>query len=256
MLPSKIIRMGNPVIVFDLDDTLVDTSHVYWVARSSFVNAMASYGIDATQVLMKFEELDGQNMKSMGFAPGRYRKSMLDTYRWFIGNSNLEPSPQLEKLIDDAGSLIFVQFPELIDGAKELLEWCSTRFDLLLLTRGLLELQLKKIEHCDIGHYFRTIKVVSEKGPSEFREIIVDAGHTMKDAWIIGDSIKSDINPGLELGVKCILFVYAHHSYYWQQEYGDLPKGYFYSIPKLAEAINIIQHPDMVEKISSLPLSQ
>jgi putative hydrolase of the HAD superfamily len=250
---AEFIKAGRPVIVFDLDDTLVDTSHVYWVARSSFVNIMVAHGIDATQVLQKFEELDGQNMMSMGFAPGRYGKSMRDTYQWFIGNSDLVPSAQLEKLIDDAGGLIFVQLPELIDGAKELLEWCSTRFDLVLLTRGLLNLQLKKIEHCNLGQYFRSIKVVSEKGASEFEEIITDAGHTLNDAWVIGDSIKSDINPGLDLGLKCILFVYAHHSYYWQQEYGHIPKGYFYSISRLVDAVNILQHPDMVKKVSALP---
>lgn len=245
-------RFQQPVIVFDLDDTLVDTSHVYWLARSRFESAMVAYGMDATHVIQKFEELDGQNIKTMGFAPERYGISMRDTYQWFINNSGLIPSAQLEELIDDAGELIFTQMPELIDGAKELLDWCSSRYDLVLLTRGLIDLQKKKVQFNNLEQYFRLIKVVSEKGAPEFKEIILEAGHSLDDAWIIGDSIKSDINPGLELGIKCILFVYAHHSYYWQQEYGHTPKGYFYSVPRLGDAIKVLQHPDLAEKISVL----
>ncbi len=252
MMQEDIVKKTRPVIVFDLDDTLVDTSHVYWVARSDFVNVMADCGLDPSVVINKFEEIDGDNMNSMGFSPGRYGKSMKDTYQWLVQNSNLVASTRIETLVNHAGNLIFSRMPELIDGAQELLEWCYTRFDLILLTRGFPELQMKKIEVSNIGHYFSSIKIVSDKKVSDFREFILETGHSLRNAWVLGDSIKSDINPGIELGLKCILFVYTHHSYYWQQEYGKKPSGRFYLITGLRDAINVLQHPEksrMVETI-------
>lgn len=252
MTRNKFYNSRRPLIVFDLDDTLVDTSNVYWTARSKFANALASNGLDASEIIQKFEEIDGKNMKSMGFSPDRYGKSMQETYEWFVTHSYISHSKQLEIEIKNSGDLIYSLTPDLIEGAKDLLEWCNIRFDLVLLTRGIEELQQKKLNHHNIGRYFKLIKVVSEKGTRELEDIILEAGHRLSNTWVIGDSIKSDINPAIDLGLKCILFVYAHHSYYWQQEYGISPEGCFYSIAKLTDAVQILQNPDTVERVSTL----
>ncbi len=59
--------------------------------------------------------------------------------------------------------------------------------------------------------------------------------YSPEKTWIIGDSIKSDINPGVETGANCFLYVYHHHKYSWLQEYGCTPIGPFYKVKSLAE---------------------
>lgn len=72
------------------------------------------------------------------------------------------------------------------------------------------------------------------------------------DCWVIGDSIKSDINPAIELGIGPILYLYSHHTYFWRQEYGALARGEFYLAKSLSEVQAILSNPDKFKKINKL----
>lgn len=91
--------------------------------------------------------------------------------------------------------------------------------------------------------YFDFIKVVSQKNANVFSNFLQDIGYHPKNTWIIGDSIKSDINPGIEVGAKCIFYVYKHPHYYWIQDYEYYTLGSFYKVYKLHEIRNILEAP-------------
>jgi putative hydrolase of the HAD superfamily len=233
----------SQLLILDLDDTLIDTSHVYWISRARFINALIAKGIDGNILLEMFELQDEKNMQSMGFAPERYEKTMLDVYEHLIFEEKIARDELLAEELRQSGRVLINQLPELITGATELLRWARDRFKLILFTRGTATLQRRKIVNLGIERYFDDIQIVSKKEPADFQRLVNMHGYSPETTWVIGDSIRSDINPALQLGANAILYAYSHHSYYWRQEYGVVPLGSFYKVETLEEAMGVLDKP-------------
>jgi putative hydrolase of the HAD superfamily len=243
---------GAPsVLVLDLDDTLVDTSHVYWLSRSRFVTALTAHGIDPVEAVERFEAQDSFNMNEMGFSPARYQKTMADVYGELVRAGKLKQDNELASELSAAGQLVLNELPELIEGSIELLAWARERFAVILLTRGVEALQQRKILHLGLSPYLDEIRIVRQKGPEEFAQVIAAHNVPAHQAWVIGDSIRSDINPAIRVGARPVLYAYRHHSYYWRQEYGVLPEGPFFRIKRLVDAIPLLENPSEHAMISA-----
>jgi len=231
------------LIIFDLDDTLVDTSEIYYKARESFLIILTQLGINKDESRRIFEEIDTKNMISYGYNPERYGKSMLDAYYYCLKKFNIPKSTNTVKQIKLCGEIVLLEFPELIEGATTLLKWCFKHYKMILYTRGIYDLQMKKINHVNIKRYFTQIIISDEKNSTELKKIISSTNIKPGKSWVVGDSIQSDINPGVELGAKCILYLYKHDSYYWEQEYGSSAIGEFYLAKNLPDIKDILETP-------------
>jgi putative hydrolase of the HAD superfamily len=238
------------LIVFDLDDTLVDTSDIYWRARTQFVEALALLGYEPNEVTEIFEEIDARHISMFGFVPERYGTSMVATYNHILEQHGHQPDLDVLRTIDSCGRVILDSIPKLIEDAELLLQWASKRFELVLLSRGEPLLQMKKLEYADLFRYFSEIKIVPDKNADTFRLLIGAAGYSPEMTWVIGDSIRTDINPGIEAGATCILYGYKHHSYHWRQEHGHSAIGPFYKAHTLKEVIDILEFPSSFEMVA------
>jgi putative hydrolase of the HAD superfamily len=109
-----------------------------------------------------------------------------------------------------------------------------------------------RFECTGISRYFKRIEVVPQKDADVLRRVTGEEGASPSTTWVIGGSIKSDINPALEVGAKCVLYLYTHASYRWLQEYGDAPKGPFYVAKALAEIRDIIESPARFTMVATL----
>jgi len=240
------------LVIFDLDDTLIDTSHVYYMARKSFLDVLAEAGVDPGESLEVFEDIDSENTLRFGFVPERYGLSMKQTVHRLCSSSRREFGRDLDRKIEWCGRIVLDTYPELIEGARELLEWVSRRFRIALLTRGVFDLQMRKLEKAGLRQYFERVEVTDAKDAHLFRALIQEMGQTASETWVVGDTIKSDVNPGLEAGARCILFHYSHPTYVWRQEYGEEAKGLFYRASSLAEVREILESPESFRMIAAL----
>jgi len=241
-----LLRKKNvSLLIFDLDDTLVDTSDVYWRAKKLFIEILKKQAPQLAESFLDktFEDIDTLNLKGYGHAPTRYGKSMIDTYLFLLSKKYLEYDLEIEKKIAEAGNMILNTIPKLINGAIDLLIWCKSKYNLALVTRGEEDLQRKKINHLKLEHYFDLIRIVPEKSESDFVRIIKDFHINKKDTWIIGDSLKAEIETGLKLGVNCIFFNYSHSSYRWIQErnYSIVSRKAFFKVNSLNEIPIILE---------------
>ena len=233
------------LIVFDLDDTLVDTSDVYWRARSAFVELISSTtGMGNDTIIDAFERIDSEFILTSGFASGRYEQTMLKTYSLFCSNT---PTSDLLESIKACARIIQTDLPKPLPGARELLEWTSSRFRLALITRGERDLQLRKLQNVRFDRFFEVVRVVKRKEAAAFSAVIKEQGFTPDNTWVIGDSIGADINPGLEAGAKCIRYAYNHASYHWDPDSGVEPIGPFFQTSDLNTIIEILQSPSTFE---------
>jgi putative hydrolase of the HAD superfamily len=233
------------LLIFDLDDTLIDTSDIYWQAKKQFINTILSNSKDLSETAIDnaFEEIDSQNLVKFGYSPERYGKSMFDTYIYFIKKKDIQYNVEIEDLIIKAGNVILNKIPVLIEGSIDLLSWCRNKFKLALVTRGEESLQEKKIHKLGLEKYFDLIKIVSQKDEQEFRQVIEFFNISANSTWIIGDSLKAEIETGLRIGANCIFFNYTHASYKWIQErnYSIVSPSFFYKVDSLDEIPLILE---------------
>jgi putative hydrolase of the HAD superfamily len=232
----------NGLIVFDLDDTLLNTSNVYWLARKLFIEKLSEeLQIDRSQLIEEFEKIDHLQMQKLKHSPHRYTRSMIETYKSVSNKINHQISEQTLKEITNFGRLILKCTPETIQGAKEILDWASNNYFLALLTRGENSFQKKKLHKNELYKYFDFIRVVPQKNSEVLEKFIKDLGFDCKKTWVIGDSLKSDINPGIAIGTNCILYEYKHPDYHWIQDHENVALGSFYRVSKLSDIKAILE---------------
>jgi putative hydrolase of the HAD superfamily len=89
---------------------------------------------------------------------------------------------------------------ELLDGARETLEALSPSHRLILITKGDLRDQERKLAKSGVAGLFDAIEIVSEKDTRAYGRILARHGVAPADFLMVGNSVKSDILPVLGLG--------------------------------------------------------
>ncbi|MDO9405339.1 MAG: HAD family hydrolase [Polaromonas sp.] len=243
------------IAIFDLDDTLIDTSHVYWTSRTVFIDLLVAEGLERELILTTFEGIDGKHIIQYGYVPERYERSMVATYSHLCVKRNIRPKTRVINEIRLAARIVQEQVPELIAGALQVLAGAKALgYVMVLVTRGINVVQNKKLSFHGLVKYFDYVNIVPKKSAVTFAEVIRELDAEPEDAWVIGDSIKSDINPAIETGANAILYLYTHHSYYWQQEYGVQPAGFFRLARNLSEVLSILENSSHAPLILQVPL--
>ena len=229
--------------IFDLDDTLLDTSDLYWRVREEFLSLLKVPGITRNKLRGIFEEEDSISIQETGFHPDRYGITMLRIYDRMVSEGKISHADDVRRQVKEIAKKISVQVPLQIDGSIETLtELKQSGIPLALLTRGIEKVQLNKIRHYHLQDFFgKNIFVVDRKNPEIFLNALKTLNQKPKETWIIGDSLKSDINPGIEIGAHCIQYLYTHKHYNWIQEHNEEPisSGYL-TVKSLKEIPPII----------------
>jgi putative hydrolase of the HAD superfamily len=166
---------------------------------------MSELGYPASEVLEKLDEIDIGHIFQQGFAKERYPFSLIKTYHYYSEKGGKEIDLKIEKKISNIGWKVFRQIPELVEGADGVLKDLKNRYFLILATLGDPEVQHKKIFHSGLKSYFSAIYVLSYKNDREYLQIIEEHNLKKEQTWLIGNSVRSDLNPGLRLGLNCIL---------------------------------------------------
>jgi len=194
-------RVKIKTIIFDLDDTLIKTSKLYNQARKEFSLLMENSGFKKEEALAKLDEIDIKNIQQHGFMKERYPHSLGKTYEYFSQKNGKEINPELKKNIEELGWEVFRQIPELVDGVYRVLDILSKKYFLILATLGDSQVQRKKLKLTDLKKYFSAIYVLKYKSVEEYQNILTEHKLDKKDTWIVGNSVRSDLNPGLKLGI-------------------------------------------------------
>ena len=229
-------RIKIKTIIFDLDDTLVKTSKLYNRARDEFSSLMQESGFNSEESLIKLDEVDISYIKEYGFVKERYPLSMGKTYEYFCKINGEKINPTIKKKIEDIGWQVFRQIPELVDGVYQVLDILSQKYFLILATLGDPQVQEKKLELTGLKKYFSAIYVLRCKSVDEYQGILAEHNLNKKDTWIVGNSVRSDLNPGLKLGMNCILIPYLS----WKFEEEEPVSENYLQVDSLKEVLNYL----------------
>jgi putative hydrolase of the HAD superfamily len=117
----------------------------------------------------------------------------------------------------------------------------------MLITKGDLQHQRNKVRDSGLGEYFQVLEVVSDKNPRVYREVLERHQVKPERFLMIGNSLRSDVLPVLELG--CWGLHLADHPT-WSHEDEDLKEGAYpryLEAPDIKAVINIINSRGLLE---------
>jgi putative hydrolase of the HAD superfamily len=231
--------MNRNAIIFDGDDTLWETMSHYSTAKEEFLKQMISCGFDRLAASAQFETIDVNNVRGMGFSRHRFPHSMVETYRYFCKRIGNRLDQQIEEAIRQIGYRVFDMPPIVFEDAAYVLESLKSSHCLILATKGDREVQTGKINQSGLAHYFDAIYIFEQKGMAEFKTIIDDRGLSTRSCWSIGNSLRSDINPALEVGLSAI-WIPRHTWDYEIAEESANPR--FYKADRLIDCLEILRH--------------
>ncbi|SRR6266540_116088 len=233
-------------IIFDGDDTLWETQAIYDRAKEHFYHLMGQQGFNECAVKEKFGQVDAENVKTMGFSMHRFPRSMQDVYKYFCIQNNYTIDPAICDQILRIGYSVFDNEPVLMPGARDVLEQLSKLYDLYLFTSGDLEIQKRKLAQVKILPFFRKSFIKERKDESELSNIIESEALDIKRSWMIGNSPRSDINPALKVGLRCIWI----RGGTWEYDEEILVEGQVWAVSSLLEIPSILLEADYSHTLS------
>lgn len=193
------------LVIFDGDDTLWKTQELYDSAKMNFDRLMVKQGFSNT--IEQLDNLDALRASMLLFAKTRFLESMLITYALLCGHHRKEWDIKVEHEIRQLGLMVFTIPPKLFDDTLSTLKLLSQHANLVLLTNGDQEIQKAKIK--SLGRRFRTffssVHIVAAKTNEDYAAILSEFSSLPNKTWVVGNSIRSDINPATMSGMRSIL---------------------------------------------------
>jgi putative hydrolase of the HAD superfamily len=192
-------------VVFDGDDTLWSTEKLYDDARSRAREVVAESGADAAKWEERERRIDVQNVVKLGYSMERFPASCVQAYEELCQTTGRVVDFNIVNRVREAARSVFERDPPLISGARETLTFLRTKgVRLALLTKGDPELQARRIEHSGLRKFFDVIQIVPEKSPAVIRDIVAALGVDVDSAWMVGNSMRSDVLPAIEAGLRAV----------------------------------------------------
>ena len=183
---------------FDGDDTLWRSEDYYRKAEDAFKRVLAGYvDLDQSRNLQHLLEVERRNLRVFGYGAKGMTLSMLETAIELTGE---RISARHLREILEIGRATLSHPVELLPGIREAVEAIAAEHDIVLITKGDLFHQEAKIEQSGLADLFHRIEVVSEKDMRTYTRVLEELGTPAERFVMIGNSLRSDIEPVVRLG--------------------------------------------------------
>ena len=188
------------VIAFDADDTLWVNEPYFRTAEKAFCELLKEYvpEEECNELLYKFEM---QNLPLYGYGIKPFVLSLIEAA---ITISKKQIPLKIVSEIIAIGKEMLQMPVELIDGIEATLAHLSKKYLLVMATKGDLLDQERKLIKSGLEKYFHHIEVMSDKQPKNYQKLITHLDISPSQFLMVGNSLKSDVLPVLEIGSYAI----------------------------------------------------
>lgn len=220
-------------IGFDADDTLWHNERFFRITQDRFAELLQ----DHTPAWVNREALDQQllaaekrNLGRYGYGVKGFTLSMIETA--IEVTEQRVPASVIQELIQ-AGQMMLSYPIELLPHARAAAEILSQSHRVVLITKGDLLDQERKLAQSGLGDLFDAVEIVSEKTPDIYAEIFDRHGDGAERAMMVGNSMRSDVVPIIDAGGWG---TYIPHGIIWEVEHAEPPSGHsrFHEISDLS----------------------
>ena len=210
--------MSITTVGLDADDTLWHNETIFRLTHARFVDLLDDHG-DAATIEARLAGVEQRNLRLYGYGVKGFTLSMIET-AMELTDGNLPASVTREILA--AGREMLAHPVETLPGVDEALATLSQRYRLVLITKGDLLDQERKLAASGLGDLFAAVEIVSEKTADTYSRVFARHGTGAEEAAMAGNSMKSDVLPALEAGAWAAHIPYAIT---WAHELADAPEG-------------------------------
>lgn len=227
------------VIGFDADDTMWENEDHFHAIEHKYIAMLAEFAPPET-VSRELFATEMANLEIYGFGVKSFTLSMLET-ALNISQNRIEPLRLAEIL--NLGKELLNQPVVLLPGVKETLENLAQFYRLIVVTKGDLLDQERKLAKSGLTSLFHHIEIMSDKQTDNYRQLLTKQEIAASEFLMVGNSLKSDILPVVELGGKG---VYIPYHLTWQHEKTDEQQS----------AVNYLQVTDITKLEEHLCLTK
>lgn len=204
-------------IGFDADDTLWHHEKYFVSTKASFVELLMPYA-DPAQLDRQLHDTEIANVLHYGFGVKSFTLSMIETA--IAATGGRVPSSVINDILE-LGRQMLVHPVHPFPGVHETLEALKRTHKLLVVTRGDLIDQERKLAASGLLGYFDEIEIVSDKTRLVYDRIFTRHGNGPGRAMMIGNSMRADVTPALEAGAWG---VHIPSDYVWSMDLDDDPR--------------------------------
>ena len=222
-------------IGFDADDTLWHHEKYFVATKTSFLELMAPY-VDVVDVEERLHNTEIANVRHYGFGVKSFMLSMIEA-ALAAGGGDL-PSPVIDDIIK-LGREMLVHPVDPFPGVHETLSALKPTHKLLVVTRGDLFDQERKLAASGLLRYFDEIEIVSDKTAPVYDRIFTRHGNGPARAMMIGNSMRADVVPAVEAGC---FGVHVPSDYVWSMDIDSDPQdsSRFRRLKSIAEVVPLV----------------
>jgi putative hydrolase of the HAD superfamily len=215
----------------DADDTLWHHETVFRLTQDRLAELLSPYAA-ADDLHAHLAEVETRNLRFYGYGVKAFTLSMIETALAFAGND----AAGVIREILAAGREMLTHPIETLPGVEETLTRLGERFRLVVITKGDLLDQERKVAASGLGDLFSAVEIVSEKDAAAYARIFARHGTGADQAAMIGNSLRSDILPAIAAGA---LGGWIPYPLTWAREVADPP----INEPRFAELSSITGVP-------------
>lgn len=227
-------------IGFDADDTLWQNEASFRLTQDRFTALLADYA-DPDHLHDRLLAAERRNLGHYGFGVKGFTLSMIETA--IEVTEARVPAAVIAELVA-AGREMLEHPTELLPHARDAVAALADRYRVILITKGDLLDQERKLAQSGLGDLFHGVEIVSNKTAPVYAQIFARHGSGAGQAMMVGNSLKSDVIPVIEAGGWG---VHVPHGLTWALEHADPPTGHarFHSLPDLGGL------PDLVADLTT-----
>ena len=223
-------------IGFDADDTLWQNEQFYRMTQERFAALLADYA-EKDHLADRLLAAERRNLGHYGFGIKGFVLSMIETA--IEVTDERVPASVIRELVE-AGREMLSHPIELLPHAQDTVEALSARYRVLLITKGDLLDQERKLAQSGLGELFHGVEIVSSKTPEVYAQIFARHGPGAARAMMVGNSLKSDVLPAIEAGAWG---TFVPHGLTWELEHAEAPGSHvrYTEIPDLGQLGQVIE---------------
>lgn len=232
---------GVEVIALDGDDTLWHSEQLFVDTQAGFRALVAPHvDLDDDALDARLLETERRNLPVFGYGVKAFTLSLVETA--IEVTDGRIPGADLQAILD-LGKVLMDHPVDLLDGVAEAVDALTDRYRVMVITKGDLLHQESKVVRSGLDELFWRVEIVSEKDVATYRRVL--ERHQIDPATfvMVGNSVRSDVLPILELGGRAVHIPYAV-TWELEQPDPDAERPEFPVLPTIAELPALIAEWD------------
>lgn len=225
MLKQKITT-----IAFDADDTLWRNEDLFRHSQEHFVALLERYH-SKEYILEQLNSVQVRNLANFGYGIKGFTLSMIETAIELT--EGRISGYEIHQIITLAKEMVSSPI-EVLPGIEDLLKELQGKCQLMVITKGDLLDQESKVARSGLSHYFDWYEVVSNKDPQTYSRLIQRLQLQASELLMIGNSMRSDILPILDVGAHALHIPY--HTTWAHELVSDEELKKYGAIPVVTDA--------------------